>query len=279
MWSFLTKNTGRIKARQEQGPARWTESASFVRFIGMSDALSTWSEQRCVESFDVDMGARLKPHMLFAYMLNSAWKHATRAAHGYEDLLGRNQMWVLVKFQAAILRLPAWGEQIVIETWGKGIEKLFALRDFTVSLPGGQKLASATSAWMILDKNRHRPVRLNQMSFPWKPGRCEMETNLEKVPELERGEARAAFRAVYSDIDVNEHVTAMTYVQWIMDSQTPAVLREKHPASLEINFLAEAIVDDKVTVYSEEKDGHELFSVKRDSDQKELCRAKIQWSL
>ncbi|HUI70047.1 MAG TPA: acyl-ACP thioesterase domain-containing protein [Spirochaetia bacterium] len=245
----------------------------------MSDALATWSEQRSVESFEVDVKARLKPHMLFAYMLNSAWKHATRASHGYQDLLERNQMWVLVKFQAAILQLPEWGKTIVIETWGKGIEKLFALRDFTVRLEQGEKLASATSAWMILDKNRHRPVRLNQMSFPWKPGRCEMETKLEKVPELQSAEARASFRAVYSDIDVNEHVTAMKYLQWIMDAQGPASLQERRPAYLEINFMAEAVVDDEVTVFGEKKEDHELFSVKRASDQKELCRAKIQWAL
>ena len=45
--------------------------------------------------------------------------------------------------------------------------KLYALRDFTVSTLEGQKLASATSAWLVLDKDNHRPLRLDQMSFPW----------------------------------------------------------------------------------------------------------------
>ncbi len=256
----------------------WTENPSSFRFIRMSEVTSTWNEQRWVESFEVDMKGRLKPHMLFAYLLNSAWKHATRAAHGYEDLLGRNQMWVLTKLQATVARLPAWGEQISIETWGKGIEKLCALRDFVVCSADGGKLVSATSAWMILDKDRHRPLRIDQMNFPWKPGRNEMETSLEKVPALENAEARASFRAVFSDIDVNEHVTAMRYLQWIMDSHEPGLLQGMHPSRLEISFLSEAVMGDEVTVYGEQRDGHELCNVRRSADQRELCRALLEWT-
>ncbi len=246
--------------------------------VRSSDVPSTWNEQRFVESFEVDMNGRLKPHMLLAYLLNSAWKHATRAAHGFEDLQGRNQMWVLSKFQAAVTRFPSWGEQVDIETWGKGVKRLWALRDFIVSSPRGGKLVSATSAWMILDKDRHRPLRIDQMDFPWMQGKCEMETNLEKVPDLSSGQARASYHTVYSDIDVNQHVTATRYLQWITDSHEAAFLQRMQPVSLEISFLAEAAMGDQVTVYSEERDGHELSSVKRAEDDRELCRARLAWA-
>jgi acyl-ACP thioesterase len=239
---------------------------------------SVWTEKRQVESFDVDVKGRLKPHVLFAFLTNSAWNHATSAAHGYEDLSARNQMWVLVKFQLSIKRLPKWRDQIVIETWGKGTERLYALRDFTVHSIEGEKLASATSAWLVLDKDKHRPLRLDRMTFPWEPGRCEMETDLNKVSDLADGQPRAQFRAVFSDIDPNGHVTAMKYLQWVTDSHPRAVLEEKRPSSVEISFLAEAAIDDEVTVYSEQRDRHELCSVMRDGDRKELCRAKIEWT-
>jgi hypothetical protein len=50
----------------------------------------------------------------------------------------------------------------VIETWGKRIERLCAHRGFTVGLASGEKVASAASLWMILDKRwtpkpRQRP--------------------------------------------------------------------------------------------------------------------------
>ncbi len=245
----------------------------------MSSVPPVFLEQRQVESFDVDIKGRLKPHVLFAYLTNCAWKHSSLTSHGYQDLLDRNQMWVLVKFQWSVLRFPRWGDQVVTETWGKGIHKLYALRDFIVRTPEGEKLASATSAWLVLDKASHRPVRIDQMSFPWTPGRSELETDLGKVPELSDGRSCAQFRAVFSDLDVNEHVTAMRYLQWIMDGHPETVLHEKQPRSLEISFLGEAAMGDEVTVFCDpQAAGGELCSVRRTVDQKELCRARIEWA-
>ena len=244
----------------------------------MSTTPSVWNEQRLVESFDVDVKGKLKPHVLFAYLINIAWKHTSPTDHGYKGLSNRNQMWVLAKFQLSIKGLPSWGDQILIETWGKGTRKLYALRDFTVSTLEGQKLASATSAWLVLDKDNHRPLRLDQMSFPWNLGRNEMETDLDKVPELTNAQERGQFRAVFSDLDPNDHVTAMKYLQWIMDCHPRAILEEKLPRSMELSFLAEAGLEDKVTVYSEKHDTSELWSIKRPADQRELCRAKLAWS-
>jgi hypothetical protein len=37
---------------------------------------AVWKEQRFIESFDVDILGRLRPHIQLAYLLNSAWNHA-----------------------------------------------------------------------------------------------------------------------------------------------------------------------------------------------------------
>ena len=59
-------------------------------------------------------------------------------------------------------RMPRWGERINIETWGKRKVKLYALRDFRVVLDTGEKLVSATSSWMVLNKTTGRPQRFDQ---------------------------------------------------------------------------------------------------------------------
>ena len=99
-----------------------------------------------------------------------------------------------------------------------------------------------------------------------------------RCPSSRGGEAGASYRTVYSDIDVNQHVTATKYLQWVTDSHDTAFLQAMQPVSLEISFLAEAVIGDQVTVYREERDGHELSSVKRAADAKELCRARLAWA-
>lgn len=97
-----------------------------------------WKEERLIESFDVDVLGRLHPQTLFAYLLNAAWNHAKGTSYGHDELAARNLMWVLVKVQMLIKRLPRWGERITIETWGKRIVRLYALRDFSITSGTGR---------------------------------------------------------------------------------------------------------------------------------------------
>ncbi len=245
----------------------------------MDSAANIWKEERIIESFDVDIRGRLKPHILFAYLLNSAWNHAKGTVYGYEELSARNLMWVLIKMQLIIKRMPRWGDRAIIETWGKRIEKLYALRDFAVSSSSGERMISATSSWMVLNKANGRPQRfhLKTDGFPWQPGREEMETNLQKVSELEIGKQLAHFRVQFSDIDVNRHVNSTKYLQWMMDSHSQEHLEKAELKAVELSFLAEALPNDEVVVVSEEGNSEELCSVIRVSDDKELCRAQFEW--
>ena len=245
----------------------------------MSGSVSSWKDQRTVESFEIDMHGRLKAHMLFAFLLNSAWNHARQLAFDYKTLSDRNLMWILSKLQLVVYKLPRWGERINIETWGKGIERFYALRDFIVTSSDGEKLASATSAWMILDKTSYRPQKLNELmkDFPWTGDRIEVETNLRKVPEPADEKACCGFHVVFSDIDVNEHVTATRYLHWILDSYPLPVLSARELRAAEISFLAEAVLDDEISVYRESQADQDLCRIRRSSDNQELCRARIEW--
>jgi medium-chain acyl-[acyl-carrier-protein] hydrolase len=244
----------------------------------MSEVPSIYKEQRTIESFDVDVKGRLRPAVLFSFLTNVAWKHSALTDHGYQGLSARNQLWVLSKFALSIARIPRWGDQVAIESWWKGNEKLYAKRDFVVVSPEGERFASATTAWLVLDGETRRPIRMSEMVFPWKPGRSEMETNLKKVEQLAAGETRARFRAAFSDIDVNGHVTAMRYLQWIMDSHPLDTLETAQPRTLDVSFLGEGAVNDELEVKAEQRDGFELCSVVRTSDTKELCRARLEWA-
>ena len=245
----------------------------------MASPANNWRELRRIESFAVDMRGRLRPQILFAYLLNAAWNHASGTVYGYEELSARNLIWVLIKMQLIIRRQPRWGDQVAIETWGKRIERLYALRDFAVSSASGARMVSATSSWMVLDKASGRPQRfhLKTDGFPWQPEREELETDLGKVPELRSGKQAGHFRVQFSDIDVNGHVNSTRYLQWMIDSHSQEHLEQAELKAADLSFLAEALPNDEVAVLSEGEGGNELCSVIRVGDKKELCRARLEW--
>ena len=248
----------------------------------MGEVQAVWNEQRLIESFDVDMFGRLRPHTLFSLLLNCAWNHAKGTVYGYQELSIRNLTWVMLKLHLRIDRWPTWRDRILLETWGKRAEKFYGLRDFAVSTLSGERMASASAVMMILDKTSGRPQRLDPKTdgFPWTPQKEDFVTNLEKVPQQTEGKETARYFVRFSDLDANRHVTATKYLQWMIDSRSQEELETKVPKVIEISFLAEAIAKDEVAVYSEEKvEDLELLSIRRINDSKELCRGRIEWTI
>jgi acyl-ACP thioesterase len=238
-----------------------------------------WKEKREVESFEVDTKGRLRPYVLFSFMINSAWKHASAVGFGYQDLAERKLMWVLSEFQLRIAKLPLWRDGLFIETWGKRIERFYALRDFAVHSEGGEKLAVATGAWMILDKESYRPQRLEQLmaSFPWQVDKSELETKLKRIQESSSTQDRKHYQVLFSDLDANNHVNAAKYLQWIMDSYPREILEHRQLETVDMSFLIEATIDEEIAIYFEQKDCQDVNSVKRVKDLKDVCRAVIRW--
>ncbi len=246
----------------------------------MAEVPAIWKEQRTIESFEVDMFGRLRAQTLFGLLLNGAWNCAKGTVYGYQELTSRNLMWALLKLQLHIKRIPKWRDEVILETWGKRVQRLYALRDYAMSNTEGERVVSATTAWTILDRATGRPQRFDQENdeFPWVPEREALGTNLEKVPQLSSPKEIARYRVQFSDIDVNRHVNATKYLQWMIDSRPFDALEEMVPRLIEISFLMEALAKDEVAVETDDKDVNgELIGIRRVSDGKELCRGKIEW--
>lgn len=233
-----------------------------------------------LHSWEVDRKGRARPDVLFSFMLDSAWAHANNSDFSYEALREEGQLWVLSRFLAVFDELPKWNDELTIETWSKGTDKVFGLRDFAVYHNSGKKLISATSAWLVIDRKTSRIQRIDLLnsSFPLLSERHEIERRLERIEEQQTTKTPFGHIVVYSDLDVNRHVNSARYLTWILDSFSPEMLDERDLKSFEINFLAEAQTGDGVYVRSEDTEGQRYCNVVREKDNIELCRAMIEWA-
>jgi medium-chain acyl-[acyl-carrier-protein] hydrolase len=78
-------------------------------------------------------------------------------------------------------------DQIQISTWPSGAQRLFALRDFELQDKDNQAVAVAVSAWLVLDVQKRRPVRIAPFVERLKPleGDHILPDTLDKLPGLE----------------------------------------------------------------------------------------------
>ena len=158
--------------------------------------------------------------------------------------------WMLHKLHILFNRMPGQGENVILETWPSGIDRLFAIRDFRMLSGTGDVLLRATSEWMAIDLNRRRPVRLPACVTETaafcvdEPREMAFELDMKKMPEV--FESTRLFTATYDNIDFNKHVTQATYVRWVTNSLPYEFLKDHEIAELEIVYEHEVLPDSTV---------------------------------
>jgi acyl-ACP thioesterase len=233
-----------------------------------------------LHSYEVDQRGLARPDILLSFMLDTAWSHTKDTDFSYSELMDEGQLWVLSRFLAVFHDWPKWDDEITIETWGKGTDRLFGLRDFVLYSKSGNKLVSATSAWLIIDRRTSRIQRIDSLgrNFPMQLDKNEMKIRLEKIEAQPAEKTNSIFVVRPSDLDVNRHVNSSRYLQWMLDSFPVEYSESNNLKSFEINFLAEAKIGDEV--YVALSNGSEDFycEVRRRNDNADLCRARVAWN-
>ncbi len=237
-----------------------------------------------IHVYETGPDGKLNMSSLFNYMQDIASEHAIRLGFGRDDLMKNNHIWVLSRMYAVITDLPVWNETILVKTWPNGIDRLFALRNYELSLSDGRHVASATSSWLILDRITKKIIRpdsiLSQYNFNPQSGFSKIRYASKLEFESTEGNLTPVFRIKVSDLDLNLHTNNVKYLNWVSDSYDLDFMMNNAPQSIEINYLAESKFDEEIVICKwENSENINIFnhSIHNTFDKKELCRIKIDW--
>ena len=179
-----------------------------------------WSEPCYVYTHDVDPGGKMSFAAIARYFQEAAWHSAEALGFGYEEATRLKQFWVLVRQSIKAHRLPVWGEHLVIETWPRGVDGLWAFRDYNIRDQKGSVCIGATSSWMIMDANSHRPLKPEIVSgaMPWVIETKAIGETASKIVHEGSWEIVDQRKVRFSDMDINGHMNNSRYVEWIADA-------------------------------------------------------------
>jgi medium-chain acyl-[acyl-carrier-protein] hydrolase len=246
--------------------------------------INQYQKEFKIPVYEIGADGKINPHSLFNYFQDIASEQAKKLGFGMEDLVKDNHFWVLSRMAAIINIWPGWEETIIVRTWPRGTDKIFAIRDYEASYPDGTVIASATSSWLIVDIKSRRVQRPDYVLTKYNSGtevKSAIGRNAAKLEQAdENGEKRLPFRVRHSDLDINMHTNNAMYIKWITDSYDLSFRMNHLPSSFEINYLAESRWDDEIylrNAQDEINDGYYNHSLVRSVDNTELCRMRIGW--
>jgi len=244
-----------------------------------------YSERKyLVHLYETGPDGKLNLYSLFNYMQDIASYHAIKLGFGRDDLLRDNRFWVLSRMYSVISEWPLWEDTIIVKTWPNGTDKLFALRNYEVTFPDGRHVAYGSSSWLILDHTTKKVQRPDSILSGYNPNlhsdRSPIRYASKLEPAAEDGMVTPVFRIKISDLDVNLHSNNVRYLNWVCDTYNLDFVMKNFPLSAEINYLAESIYDEKISIRSSLDKGKKMafnHSIMRNNDNKELCRVRIEW--
>jgi acyl-ACP thioesterase len=190
-------------------------------------------------------------------------------------------IWVLTRLKIGVHNYPYWSDDLLAETWVVNREKYFSRRDFEIKSAEDKILVSAASGWMLLDIKTKKPQLVDNfpMEINFFPERLAIPEDIIKIQELTEIYTQSAYKVIYSDIDVVNHVNNVQYLRIILDAQSNELRKHNHVKSFEINYISEALIDDDLLILNQKlnDNNHYLHEIRRISDQKTICRAISLW--
>lgn len=236
-----------------------------------------YTQKLTIPCYDTDASWRLKPTSFMNYAQEAAGNHAVHLGFGYDDLIAANTAWILSRVHVEFPDAPRWREEVTLNTWHKGLNRLFFLRDFVITDNDGKERVKATTSWLVLNLETRRLVRdpkLIEDGTVCTENVIETPADKVQMPKDVEVEHVMDHAVAYSDVDMNAHANNAMYMQWAMDAVDYAIASQKPVKEFTINFNHETKFGDVVSIYKarvEQEDGLHVFVEGKVGDQSAYC--------
>lgn len=212
-----------------------------------------------VPSYLCDRHDRLHPWAAVRLCQEVSEAHSKATGIGYEELLRLNRIWIISRAYYIIYKRPTAFEKIMLSTWSRGNDGLFAFRDYRMTNMEGETLLAGTTYWPMIDFTTRKPIRLKEamVSYDYHAEEATAHSVLERLrlPDMSVPDGRFEQLAQFSLIDHAQHVNNSEYVRLVFDSLMQTDFDLDQPFSFEINYQHETQPGDKLSVLRKQDNG------------------------
>lgn len=206
-----------------------------------------------LKSYELDHRGSMPVWVMYRFLQEAAELNAVDLSFDTETLLQRSLSWMLARLQLRVTDPPGGRTRIMAETWPSGIESRFARRDFRLRLDGAnQPFAVATSSWLLIDINRMRPVTVENVLGREHLVYAEraLDTPFLSITTAGTPAFTAEYRVRRADLDMNDHVNNVHYVEWLAEAVPEDVWRSSGITELDIEYKRAVKFGDVVRIDS-----------------------------
>ena len=210
-----------------------------------------WQENFEVRSHETDFVLRWKPAAVFRLMEETTVHHSFHLGVDYYSLQEMSLAWILVRTKVRFYEFPSLGTKIIVQTWPRGWQqKIFGMRDYSLTNEKGKAVAHATTAWLLVNTKTRRFVKPETLSIslPENEGRFILDETLDKLARPTGFSNEHIFEANYSSLDLMGHVNNTQYIDWLCDCFPISFWKKYQFDWLQINYSNEIKPEESINI-------------------------------
>lgn len=232
-----------------------------------------------IDAYLSDFRGRATLPMIGGFMLQAATRHAEERDFGYSSMSRKNRAWVLSRMIIEMYEYPSNDTFMTINTWVANVTRIFTERCFSFEDQNGKEIGFARSVWASIDLDTRRPTNVLELEgltgFVNKERLCPLE-DMKKIRPLPDASPSDEFIVKYSDIDINQHLNSMKYIEHFVDVFDLDMFKGKEIRRFEINYIAEAYYGTPIQLLKEEEQPNIFVLEMKDKD-KVVSTSRILW--
>jgi len=220
-----------------------------------------YRKEYIVSNNDVDTKFKLKVPAIFRYFQDVALFATEKAEVDSISLSKKNIDWVITRMAVEIERLPKCNEVIYVHTYpGKDMAMLYP-RYFFITDKDDNVIIRSSSIWALIDNNTRKVIVDRDVISKLPPESREDQLPLPSKISIPENNTFIENRTIhYSDLDFNDHMNNVRYVELLMDAHDSSFYKNNHISSILLNYMKEIKEKETVSV-STNASNPEIISV------------------
>lgn len=206
-------------------------------------------------SLDTDAHYETRLNKYFSLIQEMGALHAQKRGCAISDLQKNNTTWVINRSRINIHHYGVWMDEVNAETWPQEPVRLICPRVVRAKDQNGTPLFDAMTHWVIIDTERGRPVRPDQICSELKAPEKDkfyVDPTLDRMAMFEDeatnilNEEKIVIH--YLDTDYNFHVNNVSYVDWCLNA-LPDEFRDNYKCSMiDVKWIAQTYRSNNLVV-------------------------------
>ena len=233
-----------------------------------------YKEKFVVQKDEVDSFGEIKISKLMWHMQNVAGEHAIKLKIDRDILMKDNNIWVVVRYDMKINRLPKLKEKYVITTHPGETKGFMFPRFFQVYDKHDNLLVNISSTWVVVNFDTRRIILrpFKDINLP-----VEHDPNDLEVPSKVNEEASNLVNkrlTKESELDINIHINNTFYYDYILEIHDAEFYKENKVSRILLNYEKEITHPSEIEIYSN-KNNPEVIIGKVDGNPSFLAKVEF----